>query len=79
MPDFSVKPSKKRKPKRLPRYKLLGENDRISFSVRGDSSIQAKFHNISVDLPTPPGTLNPSTHEHSYAMATQTIKKIIRY
>ena len=78
IPDFNVKPAKKRKPKRLPRYELLGENDRISFPVCDDSSIRAKFHNVLVDLAPPPGTLNPSTHEHSYAMATQTIKKIIR-
>lgn len=76
MPDFSVTPAKKRKPKRLPRYELLGENDRISFSVRGDSSIRAKFHNMPSS--TPPGTLNPSTHEQSYAMATQTIKKNLK-
>ena len=75
MPDFSVKPAKKKEPKRLPRYELLGANDRISFSVHGDSSIRAKFHNVPADLPPPPGTYNPCTHEHSYAMTTQTIKK----
>ena len=66
MPDFSVKPNKVKKTK-LPRYELLGSNERISFSVRGDTSIRAKFHNVPVNLPPPPNTLNPCIHEHSYA------------
>jgi len=68
MPEFNVKPKKAKKPKKLPRYELLGANDRISFSIRGDSSIRAKFHNVPVNLPPPPGTHNPCRHEHSYAL-----------
>jgi len=37
--------SRTRLGKKLPRYELLGSNNRISFSVRGDTSIRAKFHN----------------------------------
>ena len=48
MPEFSVQPAKS-KPKKLPRYELLGENKRTTFSVRGDSSIRAQFHNAPVD------------------------------
>ena len=70
MPKFSVQPVKT-KPKKLPRYELLGENNRITFSVCGDSSIRAQFHNIPVDLPPLPGTHNPCTREHSYAMTHQ--------
>ena len=70
MPEFSVQPVKT-KSKKLPRYELLGENNRVTFSVRGGSSIQAQFHNIPVDLPPPPGTDNPSLHEHSYALQCQ--------
>ena len=66
MPDFSVKPNKTSY-KKLPRYELLGSNNRISFSVRGDSSIRAKFHNVPVDLPPPPGSSNPCSLDHSYA------------
>jgi len=70
MPEFSVQPAKT-KVKKLPRFELFGENNRITFSVRGDSSIRAQFHNIPVDLPPTPGTYNPCTDEHSYAMAHQ--------
>lgn len=73
MPDFSIKPAKRPKP--LPRFELLGTNDRISFSVRGESSVRAKFHNVPINLPPPPSTHNPCTHEHSYATITQTNKK----
>ena len=68
MPEFNAQPNKVKKPKILPRYELLGANDRISFSVRGDSSIQAKFHNVPVNLLPPPGTCNSYIHEHSYAL-----------
>jgi len=74
MPDFNIKLAKKRKPKQLPRYKLLGANDWISFTFRGDYSIRAKFYNVLVDLSLPTGTHNPGTHEHSYVMTTQAIK-----
>ena len=70
MPEFSVQPVKA-KLKKLPRFELLGENNRITFSVRGDSSIRAQFHNIPVNLPPPLVTHNPCTHEHSYAMTHQ--------
>jgi len=66
MPDFTVKPNKLKKTK-LPRYELLGSNERISFSVRGDTSIRAKFHKVPVNLPPLPSTLNPCILEHSYA------------
>ena len=46
MPDFTVKPNKKKT--KLPRYELLGSNERISFSVRHDTSFRAKFHNTPV-------------------------------
>ena len=66
MPDFSVQNPKK-KVKRLPRYELLGANDsRVTMSVRGDTSIRTKFHNVPINLPPPPGT-NPCLYEHSYA------------
>ena len=64
MPEFNAKP-KKIKNTKLPRYELLGSNERISFSVGGDKSVRAKFHNVPVNLPPPPSTLNPFVHEHS--------------
>ena len=70
MPEFSVQPVKM-KSKKLPRYELLGGNNRVTFSVQGGSSIQAQFHNIPLDLPPPPSTHNPSLHEHSYAIQHQ--------
>ena len=66
MPDFGVKPNKT-KDKKLPRFEVLGSNTRISFSVRGDSSIRAKFHNVPVNLPPPPSSSNPCAIDHSYA------------
>ena len=68
MPEFSAEPSKKRKPKRLPRYELLGTNDRVTLSVRGDTSVRTKFHNVPIDLPPPPGARNTHVLEHSYAL-----------
>ena len=68
MPEFSVKPSKQKKPKRLPRYELLGGNDRVTLSIRGNPSVRTKFHNVPVDLPPPPGTHNIHKQEHSYAL-----------
>jgi len=41
MPDFNTKPAKEKRPVRLPRYELLGANDRITMAVHGDTSIQA--------------------------------------
>ena len=37
MPDFSAKPTKQKKPTRIPRYELLGASNRITLAVRGDS------------------------------------------
>jgi len=66
MPDFSIQNPKK-KVKRLPRFELLGANNsRVTLSVRGDTSIHTKFHNVPINLPPPPGT-NSCTYEHSYA------------
>ena len=58
IPEFSVQPAKF-KPKKLPQYELLGGANRITFSVHGDSSIRAQFHNTPVDLPPLSGTHNP--------------------
>ena len=67
MPDFCTKPPKSKKITRIPRYELLGANNRVTLAVRGESSIRTKFHNVPVDLPPPPGAHNQSAvHEHSY-------------
>ena len=67
MPDFSVIPAKK-KTKRLPRFEMLGNNSsRVTMSVRGDTSIRTKFHNVPISLPPPPGTSSIFVYEHSYA------------
>lgn len=67
MPDFSVKPAKK-KTKRLPKFEMLGDNSsRVTMSVRGETSIHTKFHNAPLSLPLPPGTSNTILYEHSYA------------
>ena len=67
MPDFFTKPSKQKKPTRIPRYELLGASNRITLAVRGESSVRTKFHNVPVELPPPPSVPNQSIiHEHSY-------------
>ena len=38
MPHFDREPEKKRS-KRIPRYELLGSNDRVTMAVRGATSI----------------------------------------
>ena len=64
MPDFSSPASCPRQPRRLPRQELLGANQRVSFAVRGAGSIRAKFHNVPVDLPPPPGSEMQVQSEH---------------
>ena len=71
MPDFNTKPAKERRPIRLPRYELLGSNNRVTMAVRGDSSLRTKFHNVPVNLPPPPSTPNQCIHEHSYSTSTK--------
>lgn len=66
MPSFDVKATTKSREKRIPRYELLGANERVSIAVRGNSSLRAKFHNAPVELPPPPGTTNVFLHEHAY-------------
>jgi len=65
MPHFDREPEKK-KLKRIPRYELLGSNDRITMAVRGATSIRTKFHNAPIELPPPQGNRNAITHDHSY-------------
>ena len=67
MPDFHTKPRKKPKEKRIPRYELLGANERISVAVRGAKTVRTKFHNMPVELPPPPGMNDVLLHEHTYA------------
>ena len=67
LPDFNTKSTNPPRPKRLPRYELLGTNERVTFAVRQSASIRAKFHNLAIDLPPPPGTYNQVLHEHSYS------------
>ena len=71
MPSFDEKSTKKTKKKRIPRYELLGPNERVTIAVRGNNSIRTKFHNIPVELPPPPGTNNAFLHEHAYAHTLQ--------
>jgi len=61
MPDFNAKPKTRKKEKRIPRYELLGADNRVTFAVCKSGSIRAKFHNAPVDLPPPPNTFNPLT------------------
>ena len=68
MPDFSTKPRREKQQKRVPRYELLGADNRVTFPVRKTGSIRATFHNAPVDLPPPPNTYNPLTHEHTYSI-----------
>ena len=37
-------------------------------SVRGDTSVRTKFHNVPIDLLPPPGARNTHVLEHSYAL-----------
>ena len=63
-PDFNSKPSNLPRPKRLPRYELLGAKNRVDcHSV----STQAKFHNLAIDLPPPPGKYNHLLNEYLYS------------
>ena len=66
MPDFSAKPRRDKRPKRVPRYELLGADNRVTFAVCKTGSIRATFHNAPVELPPPPNTYNPLSHEHTY-------------
>ena len=61
LPDFNTKSTNP------PRYELLGTNERVTFAVCQSASIRAKFHNLAIDLPPPPGTYNQVLHEHSYS------------
>jgi len=67
MPAFDIQNPKKKAKGRLPKYELLEANGgRVTLSVRGDTFIRTKFHNVPTCLPPPPGT-NPCLYEHSYA------------
>ena len=67
MPHFDKDPGRK-KPKRIPRYELLGSNSRVTVAVRGTPSVSTKFQNAPpLQLPPPPGTTNLFMHEHSYS------------
>jgi len=58
MPDFNATPQTKKREKRIPRYELLGADNRVTFAVHKSGSIRATFHNSPVDLPPPPNTPN---------------------
>ena len=61
MPDFSIKLLNLLRETDL--SYILGANDRISFSVSGESSVHAKFHNMPINLPPPPSTpVHMNTH-----------------
>ena len=66
MPDFSTKPRREKRPKQVPRYELLGADNRATFAVRKTGSIRATFHNVPVDLPTPQNMYNPLSNENTY-------------
>ena len=55
---------------RIPRYELLGTNDRVTMAVRGASSVRTKFHIVPLELPPPPGISNLFTYEHSNCSST---------
>ena len=57
MPDFNTTPAKERKPVRLPRYELLGSNNRVTMAVRGDSSVRTKCRLISCHPPVSPTSI----------------------
>jgi len=65
MLHFDREPEKRRS-KRIPRYELLGSNDRVTMAIRGATSIRTKFHNAPIQLPLPPGNQNVIIHDHSY-------------
>lgn len=70
MPKFSEVPKKTRKPKRAPRRELVGAvGRRMSFPVRGSSSVRADFHNLPVSLPPLPDACNSArvVAEHAYS------------
>ena len=71
LPDFDTKSTNPPRPKHLPRYELLGTNERVTFVVCQSASIYTKFHNLVINLPLPPGTYNQVFHEHSYAYSNQ--------
>ena len=64
MPDFNTKLQTEKREKRILRYELLEADNRVIFAVRQPRSIRASFHNAPVDLPPPPNTFHPITHEH---------------
>lgn len=68
MPDFNQPPKKQRELRRPPRRELLSMNagSRVTFPVRGSESIRARFHNVPVNLPPPPGSKYEVLDEHSY-------------
>lgn len=45
-----------RKP--IPKYELLGTNDRITMAIRGTTSVHTQVHNVPLELPPPPGVHN---------------------
>ena len=66
MPHCNAKPSNPPRETRLPKYELLGANNRVTLSVRNSTSIRTKFYNLPIDLPPPPGQYNCWADEHSY-------------
>ena len=64
---FSIPASRPRQPRHPPQRELLGANQRVSFAVCGAGSIRARFHNVPVDLPPPPGSEMQVHSEHSYS------------
>ena len=66
MPSFDIKSTRKSREKWIPRYEVLGANEKVSIAVHGNSSLRAKFHNVPVEFPPPPGTTNIFLHEHAY-------------
>ena len=68
MPSFSL-PPKKQKTRRVARRELATGNigGRVTMAQRGAGSIRAQYHNIPVELPSPPGTGLQHRFEHSYS------------
>ena len=71
MLDFNAKPNITPREKHLPQCKPLGTNNRVTLSVRSSASIRTKFHNLSIDLPPPPGQHNHLADGHSYFIHKQ--------
>ena len=68
-PEFSVRPKKPSRQKRVPRREQLGPiaGSRVTMAVSGSKSIRAEYHNCPVNLPPVPQE-QTIHHEHSYSV-----------